>query len=403
MGQLDDKHVLIGVTGSIAAYKTCELVRILRREGCEVRIVMTESAKRFIGPLTFETLSDNEVVHELFPDDRIVKTRHISLSEWADCLLICPATANIIGKIASGLADDFLSTAVLAARSPVILAPAMDHGMSSQPIVLDNCDKLRRFGFRFVEPDTGELASGAVGKGRLAALPRILDAVRQALLGSRSLSGKKVMVTAGPTREYLDPVRYLSNRSSGKMGFALAAEARMRGAEVTLISGPSQCMPAEGIDMHRVESARDMYEAVKSRWMEQDVLVMAAAVSDFTPKEKAGQKLKKSGAGLSLNLTANADILSWAAGGKDHRLAVGFALETEDGERNATEKLDRKKLDLICLNRADEEDSGMDSDMNRITLIDRKHRVDALPLMPKWEVSRKIWDKIEQLMAEGRG
>ncbi|MBN1895502.1 bifunctional phosphopantothenoylcysteine decarboxylase/phosphopantothenate--cysteine ligase CoaBC [bacterium] len=440
MAQLDNKHVLLGVTGSIAAYKACELVRLLRREGCEVRVVLTESARQFVSPLTFETLSDNETIHELFPKDRTVKTRHISLSEWADCVLICPATANIIGKMASGLADDFLTTAVLAARSTVIVAPAMDHGMSSHPVYLDNCRKLRKFGFRFVEPETGELASGAVGKGRLAALPRILDRVRQALLGSRSLSGKKVMVTAGPTREYLDPVRYLSNRSSGKMGYALAAEARMRGAEVILISGPSLCAAAEGVAVRLVESAHEMAEAVRAGWLEQDILVMAAAVSDFRPKERHSGKLKKDRAGFSLELVVNEDILAWAAREKAHRLVVGFALETDEGEKNATLKLDRKKLDLICLNQAasaspaagrgvsgrihpssssliedsplfsegrfnpaEAADSGMESDMNQITLIDRRHRIDALPRMPKWEASRRIWDKIEQLMAEDGG
>ncbi|MFH1943457.1 MAG: bifunctional phosphopantothenoylcysteine decarboxylase/phosphopantothenate--cysteine ligase CoaBC, partial [bacterium] len=277
--RLQNRRILLGVTGSIAAYKACEILRLLLREGAEVQVVMTSAAQRFVAPLSFETLSGHEVITELFPDHRVVKTRHVSVAEWAECILICPATANVVGKAASGIADDFLTTAVMASRSPVVFAPAMDFQMVQNPITVSNCEKLTALGYRFVSPESGELASGAKGPGRLAEPHRILASVKSVLLGTDRLKGKKVLVTAGPTREFLDPVRCLTNRSSGKMGYALAEEAALRGAEVTLVSGPASLTAFEGVRVERIQTAEEMALVVFKEWKRQDVLIMAAAVA----------------------------------------------------------------------------------------------------------------------------
>jgi phosphopantothenoylcysteine decarboxylase / phosphopantothenate---cysteine ligase len=400
--RLTRKKILLCVTGSIAAYKACEVLRLLKKEGAEIRVVMTASAQRFVHPLTFETLSGEEVIREMFPAHRTVKTRHIGAAEWADCILVCPATANSIGKMASGIADDFLSTVVLASRSPVLLAPAMDDRMIRHPIFLRNCETLKSIGVRFIDAEEGELASGLVGSGRLAEIPAILDAVRLAVLGTRSLKGVRVLVTAGPTREALDPVRCLTNRSSGKMGFALADEARLRGAEVTLVSGPVALRPPSGIRLVRVETARQMADAVEREWDGHHILVAAAAVADYAPKTAQAQKIKKGSDTLSVELVKTPDVLGEAASRKGNRLAVGFALETEDGENRAMEKLERKGLDLICLNSPFDSGSGFDADATRLTLMGRNGEKTELPLLPKWEAARGIFDEIERLRNEGR-
>jgi phosphopantothenoylcysteine decarboxylase/phosphopantothenate--cysteine ligase len=363
---------------------------------------MTRAARHFVGSLTFETLSGHEVIADLFPRHRVVKTRHISVAEWAECILICPATANIIGKVASGIADDFLTTAVMASRCPVIFAPAMDYQMVSNPIYLSNCKKLKDLGYRFIATEEGKLASGAEGQGRLADYGRILDGVKSALFGSDSLKNIKVLVTAGPTREALDPVRYLTNHSSGKMGYALAEEAVLRGAEVILVSGPSEIQPVGNINLIKVESADEMAKAVKKAWKNCDVLLMAAAVADYRPVERSSQKIKKAKGGWSLQLEKTEDIVSDVSKKKDGKIVVGFALETEDGEKRAKKKLVDKRLDLICLNNPLEEGAGFGGDTNRITLIDHEGRSESLPLMPKWEVAGKILDRVESLMEKDK-
>lgn len=400
--RLEGRRILLGVSGSIAAFKACEVLRLLQRHGAEIRVVMTRAAQHFIGRLTFETLSGHEVITDLFPKHRVVKTRHISIAEWAECILICPATANVIGKVASGIADDFLTTTVMASRCPVIFAPAMDYQMVSNPIYLSNCKKLKDIGYKFIATEEGKLASGAEGQGRLADYGRIFDGVKSALFGSDSLNGIKILVTAGPTREALDPVRHLTNHSSGKMGYSLAEEAVLRGAEVTLVSGPTELRPVDGINLIKVESADEMARAVNKAWKSCHVLLMAAAVADYRPVERSSQKIKKAAGEWSLQLERTEDILSHVSKKKDEKIVVGFALETEDGENKAKQKLVDKRLDLICLNNPLEEGAGFGGDTNRITLIDREGQSESLPLMPKWEVAGKILDRVESLMEKDK-
>jgi len=396
--RFENKHVLLGVTGSIAAYKACDVLRRLQQQGADVRVIMTQAAQQFVAPLTFETLSGYEVVTQLFPPNRIVKTRHISLAEWADCILICPATANIIGKIASGIADDFLTTAVMASRSPVVFAPAMDYQMIQNPIYLANCEALRKRGYRFIPSGEGDLASGAKGLGRLAETHRIVSGVKMALFGSERLKGVKVLVTAGPTREFLDPVRYITNPSSGKMGFVLAEEAAMRGAEVTLVSGPTNLESVNSVNLKWVETAHEMSEVVSREWEGTDVLIMAAAVADYSPAETSAQKIKKGASQWSLPLVRTEDILTLISKKKRGGILVGFALETEDGEARARQKLKDKGLDLICLNNPLEEGEGFGQDTNRLVLIPRDGDAETLPLMPKWEAAERILDRVEMLL-----
>ncbi|MBN2200737.1 bifunctional phosphopantothenoylcysteine decarboxylase/phosphopantothenate--cysteine ligase CoaBC [bacterium] len=389
------------MTGGIAAYKACEVLRLLQTEGAEVRVAMTAAAAEFVAPLTFETLSRHEVAVSLFPGHRVITTRHIGWSEWAECTLVCPATLNSVGKAACGIADDFVTTAIAAARTAVVWAPAMDFGMAENAVYLRNVETLKALGHRFVDPESGPLASGASGRGRLAGAGRILDAVRTALRGSTTLGGLRVLVTAGPTAENLDPVRYLTNPSSGKMGLAMAEEALLRGARVSLISGAAFRHVADGIRLLPVRSAADMSDAVEKEWPDHDILVMAAAVGDYRPATVPSIKWKRTAEKRTVELEPTEDIVARAAAVKNGRIVAGFALETENGEANAFEKLTRKKLDLICLNPASEPDAGFGSDTNRLTLIDIKHRVRPLPLMPKWEAAASVWDAIEELRADG--
>ncbi|NQT24317.1 bifunctional phosphopantothenoylcysteine decarboxylase/phosphopantothenate--cysteine ligase CoaBC [candidate division KSB1 bacterium] len=395
--QLDKKAIIVGVTGSIAAYKACAVVRDLIRAGAEVRVVMTKAAQKFVAPLTFETLTGHEVVTELFPAHKVVKTRHIHWAEWADCILVSPATANMVAKVATGIADDFLSTLITATRCPVLFAPAMDYQMAVNSIYLENCEKLKNLGYGFIDPEEGELASGAIGPGRLASNDRIFHAVASQVLKSNQMQGKRVLVTAGPTQEPIDPVRYISNASSGKMGFALAEAAFLRGADVTLIHGPSDLNTFAGIQATSIRTAEQMAQEVRKHWPDHDLLIMAAAVSDFTPVQSSKQKIKKSDADITLQLKRTEDIIQSAATEKGNRVVVGFALETEDGERHAREKLQAKKLDLICLNDATEAGAGFYTDTNRVTLIDKAGNIKQLDLMSKQDTASHILDAIENL------
>jgi len=397
---LSERKILVGVTGSIAAYKSAELVRRLKGQQAEVIAVMTRSAVRFLSPLTLETLSGNPVATDLFPKERPYGTGHISLAEWADLVVVAPATANIIGKVASGIADDLLSTVIMATTAPVILAPAMNVNMYNNPIVGENIRKLRLHGYGFVEPEIGELACGTVGQGRLAAIERIIDAIIDGLDISSQLAGKKVLVTAGRTEEDLDPVRFLTNRSTGKMGYALADRARRRGADVLLVSGPSSLPVPRGLRFESIRTAEEMRKKVKTAFPSSDVIIMSAAVADFRPRQISAAKIKKGPQEVEsvfLELERTVDILSEIAGQKGDKILVGFALETENGLMNARSKLREKDLDLVVLN----DPSGFGSDTNRVTLIDRSGNIEQLPQMTKVEIADRILDRVVEIIRKG--
>ena len=390
---LKGKKIILGVTGGIAAYKSAELVRELVKSGAEVFVVMTRSARAFITPLTFQTLSGNKVTTELFSLIEESEIGHISLADRADLLVIAPATANTIGKIAGGIADDMLTTIVMATRAPVLLAPAMNVHMWENSICQENIQKLRGQGYRFIDPEAGELACGYEGKGRLAEIPAIVEEIRS-ILSPKDFSGETLLVTAGPTEEPIDPVRFLSNRSSGKMGFALARAARLRGAQVILVSGPSALPAPSGIKFIPVRTAVEMRGAVLGNLAQASVLVMAAAVSDYRPRGTSPEKIKKSEAELTLPLELNPDILFEAGRQKGKRLLIGFAAETENLLANAQKKLAEKNLDLIVANDVSLSGAGFAVDTNIVKLIDRSGKVEELPLMSKEGLADRVLDRL---------
>ncbi len=392
---LKDKKIILGMTGGIAAYKSCEIIRRLKKLGAQVIVVMTENAKKFITPLTLETLSENEVVTETFPKRRFVGVRHVDLAGWADLILIAPATANIVGKIRAGIADDILTTIVISSKAPVLIAPAMNVNMYENPIFQENVSYLDKLGYRFVEPEVGQLASGIVGKGRLAEPKTIVDQAVGLLTRKKDLEGKSIVITASRTEEPLDPVRYLSNRSSGKMGFAIACEAYKRGAKVTLISGPSTLPPPYGIEFIEVKTAKEMLGAVRSAFRKTDALIMAAAVSDFSPSIISRDKIKKGKEEILLSLKPTVDILKEMGKRKKDKILVGFSLETEDEIKNAKKKLAEKNLDLMVVNNPNIPGAGFEVDTNQVTLIDKRGRTERLPLLHKREVASKILDKVK--------
>ncbi|MEK6681124.1 MAG: bifunctional phosphopantothenoylcysteine decarboxylase/phosphopantothenate--cysteine ligase CoaBC [Nitrospirota bacterium] len=397
---LTGKRIILGITGSIAAYKAAEIVRRLRSLNAEVWVIMTRGGTEFITPLTLQTLSGNTVYTETFALQEGSKITHINLIKDADLLLIAPATANIIGKIAGGIGDDLLTTMALAARCPVIIAPAMDSDMYNNPILQSNIAQLKETGCRFIDTEEGELASGLVGKGRLASIEVIISAVIDLLVVKKDMAGEVVLVTAGPTREYLDPVRFISNRSSGKMGYAIAASAKERGAEVILVSGPTTLQkPAksEGIELINVVTASEMREEVLKNLKRATIVIMAAAVSDYRPADISPEKIKKSGSNVSLDLTETPDILTEIGKDKGNRIVVGFAAETENLESNAMLKLKRKNLDIIVANDVSDPDAGFEVDTNVVTIIDKNNEVTPLPRMSKKEVSYRILDKIAKI------
>jgi phosphopantothenoylcysteine decarboxylase/phosphopantothenate--cysteine ligase len=398
---LSDKKIIVGVTGGIAAYKVCEIVRRLKKLGAQIIVVMTKSAQKFVTPLTFETLSENEVVTEMFPEKKVVGVRHVSLAQWSDLILIAPATANIIGKIRGGIADDMLSTVVISTKSPVIFAPSMNVNMWENPIFQENVEYLREKGYIFMEPETGLLACGS-GKGRLPEPENIVQEVVRFLTGKRDLEGKSILVTAGRTREYLDPVRYLSNRSSGKMGYATAEVAQRRGAKVTLISGPNNLPPPADVDFVPIETAKEMHSAVKSCFAKTDALIMAAAVSDFVPTIIPQNKIKKREEEILLKLQPSVDILKEMGKRKKKQIMVGFSLETEDEIKNSKRKLKEKNLDLIVVNNPNVPGAGFEVDTNRVIIIDKKGKIEKLPLLPKREVAEKVLDKVGSLLKRAR-
>lgn len=391
-------RLVLGVTGSIAAYKAVGLLRLLRRESAKVTVVMTAGARRFVTPLTFEVLSDSHVAIDLFEAHQ--EMLHLSLPEQADAILIAPATANCLAKAALGLADDLLSTMLLTTQCPLVFAPAMDGDMWRHPTVIDHVAILRRRGAVIVEPAEGPLASGRVGKGRLADEQQILTALQSALRPRRDWTGRRLLISAGPTQEAIDPVRFISNRSSGKMGYALAEAARARGADVLLITGPTALTPPDGVEMLFVTTAEEMRKAVSNRFSWSDTVIMAAAVTDFRPARPSPHKLKKHHGSInSLELEPTDDILMDLSGRRTTQLLVGFAAETEDLLAHAREKLHAKGVDLLVANDVTAPGSGFGSDSNRVILLDRKGRIEKLPLLSKREGADRILNRILTLQA----
>jgi phosphopantothenoylcysteine decarboxylase / phosphopantothenate---cysteine ligase len=388
------KKIMVGVTGGIAVYKAADLVRELKKAGAEVRVIMTEAATHFVNPLTFEVLSENPVLLSIFPEQGGLRTAHIDWARWPDVLLICPATANTIGKIANGYADNALTTVVMATTAPVVFCPAMNMEMYRNPIYQGNEQKLVRSGFSCVPPGVGELACGETGPGRLADKNEIVHALRRVLLGRNDLTGKRILVTAGRTEEPIDPVRFLTNRSSGKMGYALAEKALLRGAQVVLISGPTTLPCPREIELVRVKTADEMQSAVLNRIDASDILIMAAAVGDYRPVHFSEHKIKKHEKGFSLQLERTEDILTRVAASKGKRIHVGFSVETNDTVDNSAKKLKEKNLDMVIINNPLEEGAGFEVDTNRVTMMDRHGSIEEWPLMSKLELADKILDRI---------
>jgi len=397
MGKLQGKHIILGVTSSAAAYKACELARLLIKAGAELRVVMTEHATELIRPLLFETLTGKRVYTEMFPDERTEPMEHISLADWGDLFLIAPATANFIGKAASGVADDLLSTTYLTVDVPIIVAPAMNDRMWGDASVKANVAALRERGVIIVGPGTGELACGTSGKGRLADLEEIIAAVEEILVKPGPLTGKTVLVTAGPTREYIDEVRFLSNPSTGRMGFALASAAADFGAEVILIHGPSHLKPPENALCISTISAKEMADAVKSHYDRADIVIMTAAVADWTPIKYEG-KLKKTGREkLTLELSPTEDILDGLGKNKGNRLLMGFAVETEDCITNARQKLTAKNLDIVFVNNPREAGAAFGTTTNSGHLITTDGE-EEIPTTDKDNLARIIIKRIIALL-----
>lgn len=395
---LTGKNIVLGVTGGIAAYKAAEIVRLLVQEGAIVRVIMSKNAQEFITPLTFQTLSGHPVSTDTFSLTQESQIGHIRLADTADLVLIAPATANIIAKLAHGLADDLLTTVLLATTAPVLLAPAMNVHMYAHPLVQENLRKLSSLGYRIIEPTEGFLACGYEGKGRLAEPGDIVEEVRAALT-PKDLQGERIIVTAGPNAEPIDPVRFITNRSTGKMGFAMARVAWRRGAEVTLVSGPTALPPPRGVRFLAVRTARDMQQAVLQYYPQATIVVSAAAIADYRPAQVAPQKIKKGEGTVVIELTRNPDVLAELGQQKGNRLLVGFATETEEVIQNAVRKLQSKNLDLIVANDVTQEGAGFAVDTNIVTLIDRTGKIEALPRLSKDEVASIIYDRLLALKA----
>jgi len=390
---LKNKKIVLGITGGIAAYKSAELTREFIKRESFVRVIMTKNATEFITPLTLQALSGHPVFTDMFATIREFEMAHISLAEYADIIVIAPATANIIGKIASGVADDLLTTVVMATKAPVLICPAMNLNMYDNVIVKENISRLSVRGYLFMEPGYGELACKAEGYGRLPEIPDIVEEV-ETILTPKDLMGEKILVTAGPTREPLDPVRYISNYSSGKMGYALAIAGRRRGASVTLISGPSLLPAPHGINFVPVSSAVEMRDAVMENLNASTVIIKAAAVADYRPSVRSNSKIKKQDGELVIHLERNPDIIAEVSKKKGNRILVGFAVETENILENAKAKLVEKNMDIIVANDVTKEGAGFGYDTNIIKILTADDQIEDLPLMSKMEVADRILDRI---------
>ncbi len=399
MGALDGKRVLLCVGGGIAAYKSAELVRQFIAAGASVQVAMTKAALEFISPLTLQTLSKQRVATDILSVSDDAEIGHIRIGDEADAVIVAPATAGLISRMASGMADDVVTAALLVTTAPVVVAPAMNTNMLEHPAVRENLDRLAGFGHRIVAPDSGELACGYEGPGRLPD-PRVLVEETVAALSDRDLAGFRVLVSAGPTREPLDPVRFISNRSSGRMGYAVAEAAQRRGAEVTLVSGPVALAPPRGCRVIHVETAAEMNEAMRAHVVASDLVVMVAAVADYRMAEVSPSKIKKHGGGLELALERTEDILTGISRARGRRVVVGFAAETEDLIENAVSKLTRKGLDLIVANDVTEEGSGFDTETNSAVLIDASGTQERTGLIAKTELAELILDRSTGLLTE---
>ncbi|MEH6953894.1 bifunctional phosphopantothenoylcysteine decarboxylase/phosphopantothenate--cysteine ligase CoaBC [Neobacillus drentensis] len=399
---VQDKKILLCVTGGIAVYKAAALTSKLVQAGAHVKVILSESAQKFVAPLTFQALARNEVYVDTFDEKNPHVIAHIDLADWADLILLAPATANTIGKIASGIADNMITTVLLAATSPVWIAPAMNVHMYDHPAVKKNLSILAEFGYQFIEPSEGYLACGYVGKGRLEEPEKIVELVQQFFTNQahKNLKGKTVVVTAGPTREKIDPVRFISNHSTGKMGYALAEEAKKQGAHVVLVSGPVELPAPLGLDVVKVESAEEMYNAVLKYYDTADVVIKTAAVADYRPKITYDHKVKKQAGDSSIELERTKDILLELGKRKKNQVLVGFAAETENIEEYARKKLTAKNADMIVANNVKAEGAGFGTDTNIVTLFKRSGSVLDLPLMSKSEVAKRIIGEITFLLKD---
>ncbi|RLB12717.1 MAG: bifunctional phosphopantothenoylcysteine decarboxylase/phosphopantothenate--cysteine ligase CoaBC [Deltaproteobacteria bacterium] len=396
---MSGKKIVVGISGGIAVYKTAELVRLLVKEGFYVRVAMTRNATQFVSPLTFEVLSGNKVIHDMFKQERNME--HILWAQDSDLIVIAPATANLIAKIAHGIADDFLTTMVLAATAGIIICPAMNTQMLMNPAVQDNLRILKERGLRIMEPGQGELACGAVGPGRLPEPEEIFEEIQDAL-APNDLSGLRIMVTAGPTVEPIDPVRHITNRSSGKMGYAIAKMAKRRGASVILISGPVELQSPRGIKTFMVKTAEEMREKVLENYSDCDVVIKAAAVSDYRPAETSPQKIKKDKDQMILRLVKNPDILAELGRKKGQQILVGFAAETDELVANARKKLEKKGLDMIVANDVSRKDAGFGTDTNVARLIYRDGRIEDTGFLQKEQLADLILERIRDMIHERR-
>lgn len=391
---LANKTVVLGITGSIAAYKAADIASKLTQAGVKVEVIMTEAATKFIAPLTLRNITGRPVVTDMFELASEFDIEHVALAETADVVVIAPATASLIARAAAGISDDMLTCVVLATKAPIILAPAMNVNMFENPITQDNLAKLKARDFIIADPTYGRLASGKIGLGRLADVDKIMGTIKQVLGRSGDLAGKRLVVTAGGTQESIDPVRHIGNRSSGKMGYAMAEAARDRGAEVKLITAPTSLPEPVGIEVTHIETAAQMKKAVTRAMAQADALIMAAAVADYQPKEVAKAKIKKETLSLTLELVRTPDILKEVKG---DFLKVGFATESENIVANARQKLEKKQLDIIVANDITDKESGFGTDTNKVTLIDRDGKIDNLPLLTKREVADRILDRVVEL------
>lgn len=396
---LNKKNVVIGISGGIAVYKICDVVSRLKKLNANVDIIMTKSAAEFVTPLTFQSLSQNYVTIDMFEQPKSWDIEHIALAQKADVFLIAPATANIIGKIANGIADDMLSTTVMATKAKTLVAPAMNTNMYENTILQENISKLKKLGYKFIDPEEGRLACGDIGKGKLASPEKIVEEIVNVLTIKKDLKDKKILVTAGPTIESIDPVRYITNRSSGKMGYSIALEAVERGADVTLVSGPTNIQIPPGLkNFLQVESAQDMYNAVMDNVDKNDIIIGSAAVADYRPKNKSIKKIKKKDDDLSIELDRNHDILKEVGKIKQNKILVGFAAETNDLIENAIEKIKKKNLDFIVANDLTLDGAGFGVDTNIVKIVDKSGSIDNYPKMGKDEIANIILDKIKSLL-----
>ena len=397
---LKGKHVVLGITGSIAAYKTAGLASMLVKKGCHVQVLMTENATNFINPITFETLTGNKCLVDTFDRNFEFSVEHVALAKQADVVMIAPASANIIAKLAHGLADDMLTTTVLACRCKKIIAPAMNTNMYENPVVQDNIKICEKYGMEVIKPAVGYLACGDTGAGKMPEPAELFDYIEKEIGAQKDLEGRKILVTAGPTREAIDPVRYITNHSTGKMGYAVAKAAALRGADVTLITGKTDTPKPRFVKLIEIESARDMFEAVTKAAAEQDIIIKAAAVADYRPKSAGTEKTKKTDGDLAIELERTDDILKWlGAHRKEGQFLCGFSMETQNMLENSRGKLDKKNIDMIVANNLKVEGAGFGTDTNVVTIITRERDLE-LEKMTKEEVADRLLDEIQAITAE---